>query len=372
MPDADEQRAAPDRPHERARRTPALTDLVAQAYTTARCQGGHRLRLQSRRAHNRRILHVTRTSQRLPNFFLAGVSRAGTTSLHGYLHQHPQIFMSPVKEPHFFGAGDLLRDPHRDEVLSAVTRNRAALTAYLEGPQEPVNFRLIVQWEDYLRLFRDSRDELVVGESSTGYLWLPSAPSAISAKVPEARVAFMLRDPAERLFTLYLQHIWEGRSTTFPAWFEATLDTPRHSASTIGAGRYATHLQRFFDVFPREQLRVHLYEDYRTAPRDVLRDLFAFLEVAPEHPIDLSARQRQSLVPRYPRLHGLRRRLLGGASLPRWVPQRLRRTIWRMYHGRPTGHVMEPADRRMAIDFYRDEIRRTGELIGRDLAAWLR
>jgi hypothetical protein len=309
---------------------------------------------------------------RLPNFFLAGVPKAGTTSLYHYLRQHPQVFMSPIKEPTFFGAADLLAPPYRDDVLSALERDRAWLLSYLAGPRRVIARQWIVEWDDYVSLFRDVRDETAIGEASTAYSWLPSAAAAIRAKLPDARLAFMLRDPAERLFTLYLPALWHNPRLSFTEWFEGMADKPRVGAPVVGAGRYATHLQRFFDVFPRDHVRVHLYDDYRAEPRAVLRDLFTFLGVDPDQPIDLSRRHNETRVPRFPRLHALRRRLFGQASLARWLPESARRAIAKLNQDRTTSRTMDPADRRMVVDYYRDEILRTADLLGRDLSAWLR
>jgi len=323
---------------------------------------------------------MTSAGVRLPNFFLAGVAKAGTTALHAYLQQHPQVFMSPIKEPWFFGIADLLAPPFGADVRIALEQDRAWLQQYLAGPRRAETWRYVMEWDDYTRLFRDVRDETVIGEASTGYFWLPSAAAAIRAKVPDARVAFMLRDPAERLFTLYLLTLWREPGITFRGWFEATLATRHLWPSIVGAGRYATHLQRFFNTFPREHLRVHLYDDYRADPRAMLRDLFAFLGVDADYPIDFSRRHNETMVPRFPRLHALQRRLFGravparwGLTPPRrWLPQAARRAIGRLYLGRGTSRTMDPADRRMAIDYYRDEILRTADLLGRNLSAWLR
>jgi hypothetical protein len=306
-----------------------------------------------------------------PNLFTAGVSKSGTTSLHYYLGQHPQVFMSPIKEPAFFAAADLLELGDRERVLAVVEQDRSALQTYLAGPQEPVMFRFVLDWDDYARLFRDARDETVIGESSTAYFWAPSAAGAIRARVPDARVVFLLRDPAQRLHTLYLQSLWRRPGVSFRAWFEAARDAPRHWPSGVGAGRYATHLGRYFDVFPRERLRVYLYEDYCADARAVLRDLFAFLHVQPDHPVDVTRRHNETFVPRFPRLHALRRRLLPGVVRPRWLPEAARRALRRAYRRRPGGHALTPADRAMVVDYYRDEIRRAADLIGRDLSAWL-
>ena len=309
---------------------------------------------------------------RLPNFFLAGVPKAGTTSLYSYLRQHPSVFMSRIKEPTFFGAADLLAEPYRARVLDGLTRDRAALQAYLAGPQTLPTWRFVLEWDDYVRLFKNARDETAIGEASTGYFWLPSAAGAIRSRLPNARVAFVLRDPGERLFTLYLGTFWRDPTVAFRAWFKQTLDTPYLADALVGAGRYATHLARFFDAFPRDQLGVYLYEDYRADARAVVRNLFEFLDVDPGHPVDLTRRLNETAVPRFPRLHALRQRLFGRASPTRWLPERARRAIHRLYRRRRIDVVMDPADRQMAIDYYRDEIERTSDLIGRDLSAWLR
>jgi hypothetical protein len=309
---------------------------------------------------------------RLPNFFLAGVAKSGTTALHAYLRQHPEIFMSPIKEPWFFGAADLLAPPYGDDVLNALKRDRAWLQDYLEGPQERDVWRYVMDWNDYVRLFRDVGDERVIGEASTGYFWLPSAAAAIRDKIPDARFAFMLRDPAERLFTLYLLNLWRNPRITFPAWFHAVREVPHLFPSIVGAGRYATHLERWGEIWPRERMRIYLYDDYRADARAVLRDLLTFLEVRPDVPIDLSRRHNETSVPRFPRLHALRQRISAGAALPRWLPEGARRALKGLYR-RPRADVtMDVADRRLVVDYYRDEIVRTADWLGRDLSGWLR
>src|SRR6185503_6297315 len=93
-----------------------------------------------------------RVPLKLPNFFVAGAPKAGTTSLYHYLRQHPQVFMSRIKEPTFFAAADLMS---RDRYRRRQERDRVALQSYLAGPQ-PLHASLYVtEWDDYLQLFRD-------------------------------------------------------------------------------------------------------------------------------------------------------------------------------------------------------------------------
>jgi hypothetical protein len=203
---------------------------------------------------------------KLPNFILAGPPKAGTTSLHQYLRQHPQVYMNPIKEPTFFGMADLRSRP---DFLATVQRERPALQAYLDGPQvRPAQF-WVTEWDDYVKMFRNAEDQIAIGEASVSYFWQPSAAPAIRAKLPGARLIFLLRDPADRLVAWYMMSLKRDPRLTFRAWFKEAMNGGDHRGPAVEGGRFATHLQRFFDHFPREQLRVYLYDSLRAdAPAD--------------------------------------------------------------------------------------------------------
>lgn len=315
---------------------------------------------------------VTHTPM-LPNFIIAGAPTSGTTSLYHYLRQHPQVYLSPVKEPTFFAAADMLA---RDDFLRVIKRDHAAMKAYLAGPMvQPARY-WVTEWDDYLRLFRNARDQIAIGEASVSYIWLPSAAPAIRAKLPHARLIFMLRNPADRLLSWYLMRLKNDPPITLrdQLKMEMSEGDPRATGllRQLDGGRYALHLQRFFDLFPRDQVRIYLYESYRADSCAVLRDMFAFLGVDPDHPIDVSRRHNETVMPRFPALHRFRRQVLGNAPLTEWLPAPVGQALRKIYNRRRDNFPMDPDDRRMVIDYYRDEILRTQDLIGRDLSAWLR
>ena len=313
---------------------------------------------------------------KLPNFILAGSNTSGTTALCDYLRQHPQVYMSPIKEPTYFGAADMLA---MDSFRSAITRDRAALQAYLAGPRDPGRNYWVPEWDDYVRLFHGVRDEIAIGEGSVSYFWLPSAAAAIRARLPAARLIFVLRNPVDRMFSWYLINLRTNPRLTFRRWFLEAWETGGDGGPQVGryalpldGGWCSKHLQRFYDHFPRKQTRVYLYDDYRVDVRAILRDIFAFVGVDPDQPIDTSRRINETRVARFPRLEMLRRRLIPHVPLTKWLPERAGRAVRRWYrHGR-AAFVIDPADRQMVIDRYRDEILRTADLIERDLSAWLR
>ena len=147
---------------------------------------------------------------KVPNFFIVGTGKAGTTSLHRYLRQHPQIYMSPVKEPSFFASeirGERLGKAFRQHVER---RSRDLPEQLKDGrPVKPLGW-LASDWDDYLRLFQQVDGETAIGEASAIYLWSQTAAANIHAQIPDARIVMMLRDPAERAFSQYLHQLATG------------------------------------------------------------------------------------------------------------------------------------------------------------------
>jgi len=306
----------------------------------------------------------------LPNFFLAGAPKAGTTSLYAYLQQHPAIYTSPIKEPMFFGADDLLSGPFREQFVRYVERNPADLRVFLRDAAQRPGRRYILYWEDYVRLFDRVAGETAIGEGSVDYLWLPSAAAAIHRRVPDARFIFVLRHPVEKVVASYVVALRYRPDLVFRDWFLAATHSGAPAWPIVDGARYATHLERFLGFFPREQIRIYLYDTFRADARAVIRDIFTFLNVAPDYPVDVSRRRNEGIAPRSAALHRFRRAAFGDRAPSRVLPQRARDFLWRFYY-RPRGEtVIDPDDRRMVLDYYQDEIARTETLLGRDLAPW--
>lgn len=307
-----------------------------------------------------------------PNFFVAGAPKAGTTALYRFLGQHPDIYLSPIKEPTFFAAGDLLGGAERARVERRRSLEAEALARYLDGPMtEPIHWRMVLEREQYLKLFRDAGNQRAIGEGSVSYFWQPGAPGAIATQLPRARLIFILRDPAERMFSQYLAATYYRPTVSFRDRFQGAMRPGNPWSTWLETGRYATNLRRFFDRFPAGQIRVFLYDEFRTDPGSVLRQVFEFLEID-NHPVETSGRHNEPLVPRFPRLHQIRHRLFGETRPTGPLPLVVRRWIGRVYYRRRRDIRLDPADRQMVVEYFRDEIEQTERIIGRDLAAWRR
>jgi hypothetical protein len=298
---------------------------------------------------------------RLPNLFIVGAPKAGTTSLYRYLGQHPQIYMSSLKEPHYFA------EEIRTQLYEPALRRR------LERDQSVA--RIVTEWDDYQRLFADSRDERVLGEGSVCYLWSPTAPARIAEKIPEAKILVLLRDPADRAFSQYLHALGNGAVRwSFREHIERNLG---HRSTQLCVyypflefGLYAAQLARYREYFG-ENIWVGFHEDFRRRPAEMIAEVCGFLKVSGEFLPDMGKKHLQAQVPRTSTIGWLKHSGLWEAAA-RVTPKGLRPFIRRSLIRKPGETRMDPADRRYLVDYYRDEIVRLAEMLGRDLTAWLK
>jgi len=310
---------------------------------------------------------------RLPNFFIAGAPKAGTTSLYHYLDQHPQIYMSAIKEPHFFAAE--IREENCDAELRArMSRDAPALREFLNGPMHEKRFGGIVpNWEDYLRLFANATSETALGEASVCYLWSPTAPERIHVRIPDAKIIVMLRDPAERAFSQYLHGVGNGAIRwSFREYIERSLNYRSKLFCVyypfLEFGLYCEQLKRYLERFGRN-VWVGFYENLEERPADVYRDICRFLRIDDEFIPGMERRHLEAQVPRLSALGRLRRSRLGRAAA-RMTPSGLRPLIRRAILRRPGATRIDPADRSYLLDFYREDIRKLASLLNRDLDRW--
>jgi hypothetical protein len=175
--------------------------------------------------------------RQVPDFLYVGTSKAGSTWLFNALARHPDVFLPSDKGLYFF-------DAHFDR-----------------GEQ----------W--YLDQFRGSESSLARGEVSHSYLSSPEAPGRIAAMSPRVRLLVCLREPVDRAFSDYLDL---RKNQQFDGPFEAALERyPR----LLDRGRYATHLRRYLEVFPPEQVLVQTFDDLRADPQAYADQVFDFLGV---------------------------------------------------------------------------------------------
>lgn len=273
----------------------------------------------------------------LPNFLIIGAAKAGTTSLYHYLRQHPDVFMSPIKETNWFEY-----EGQKDERFVIRTR------------------------EAYERLFDGVTSQRAIGEASPQYLNSSTAPARIDADLPGVRLIAALRNPADRAYSSYLNSLRAGVE-------RRPLDEAmRPGTRYVEQSLYHPRLSRYFERFERGRIKVIVYDDLAADPAAVMRDLFAFLGVDDTFAVDVSTRHNAAMLPRTLFLNWL---LINAVAMFRRVfPSALRGTGVAAWVQRPLlrpPDPLPPSIRRRLLEHFCDDVAKTGDLIGRDLAGWL-
>ena len=276
-----------------------------------------------------------------PNFFIVGAPRSGTTSLYAYLNQIPGIYMSPVKEPEFF------------------------------SPNRSTNNGLIpiVNKSDYLTLFKNVKDELVIGEASTCYLEDPDSPKLIHNEVTDALIIILLRDPIERAYSHYL--IQRRNNLEKKSFHESIKNIlkkydPLTSNHYLHAGLYSEQILRYINSFGEKNVKIIIFEDFVQNERNTVKDILSFLGVNFEPNFDSDVQHVFNL----PKekfankiLHSKTIRKIAGKIIPTASRQLLKEKLL-LQTEKP---LMTEEDRKILRNFFDEDVKKLKNILGQDL-----
>ena len=290
----------------------------------------------------------------LPNFIVIGAAKAGTTSLHWYLAEHPAVFMTPVKDPSYFAFG--------------LDEQGQLLWGDLD-----VHYFNVRSWTEYERLFDDAGDATAIGEASTMYLECPQSAARIRKALPDVRIICSIRHPVDRAYSDYLMYLRRRGRRFDPAQeLSSASDWARRDSRWMQIGRYYEQLARYYNAFPRDQIHVYLFDDLRRNPLQVVQKVYGFLEVDPTFVPDLETPHAPGGLPGNMVLETL---LTSGAvnlAMKPWVPKRAVNWVRRLRGRNMRQAPPLPAELRQELtSHFREDIAKTSDLIGRSLQHWL-
>jgi hypothetical protein len=298
---------------------------------------------------------------RLPNFLVIGAARSGTTTLHYHLGQHPEIFVSPVKEVNFFLA---------DEA--------GAMPPWIE---DRVRQQTPKTLEDYGLLFAGATERhRAIGESSPSYLFGPVA-ARIKARLPDARLIAILRHPVEQALSMF--GTWhrdlsaEQLVERLPAALASGEPGPGGALPLNEHGQFHHHLAPFFALFDRSQIKVVLFDDLTRNGPALFRDLFRFLGVDESYELEEVQRYNSSGTAKNAvieralalghQLKGVARAVLPDAAVRRLI--NLQHRI-RSANLEKTSDLSPEMRRELTEKYYSSDIAALEKAIERDLSLW--
>ncbi len=309
------------------------------------------------------------SEQRVPDFFVVGHFKCGTTALYRMLKRHPQIYMPDIKELWF---------------LSPELRPFAASRKVEKLPKT---------LDQYLSLFESAAPAQRVGENSPSYLFSHEAAARIAELQPDARVIAILREPASFLRSFHLQAVRNHFEPEFDLRKALALEGERSEGRNIPPDcyrpfellysqhvRYVEQLRRYYAVLAPEQILVLIYEDFLADNEAVMRQVLRFLEVDETVPLE-PLRANQSVGVRSPGLYALMRSLYmgrGGATrlakraIKAVTSQRLRRSALRSARQALLSGEPDPPDEELMLELrrrFKGEVEDASAYLGRDLVA---
>lgn len=204
-----------------------------------------------------------------PNLFVVGAAKSGTTSLYKYLRAHPEIYMSPIKEPHFFSA---------DTVAS--NKN----TAHKDS--EYLHQQKVDDLGEYELLFKEGISHRYRGECSPSYLWSKRAPSRIYSYQPNAKIIIILRDPIDRAYSHYMADLSAGYQSS-TSFYDAIMHDENMQPRIWGEthlykdlGLYYEAVAEYINIFGRENVHIMLFKDFKEQTDLALQGVFKFLNLS--------------------------------------------------------------------------------------------
>ncbi len=226
----------------------------------------------------------------LPDFIVIGAAKSGTSSLISYLGQHPDVFVPRWKEPNHFALSGQEVSPR--------------------GPAPaPILRQMLYNWsladlQTYTALFDAAGTAKAIGEGSVRYLYFETAAPRIRQTLPEVRLVAILRDPVARLYSHYMMNR-QAQLEPFDLRAAMAAEEDRIAQGWgwdwhyMRAGFYGAQLKRYFDLFPRSQIAVFLYDDFLADPQAVFSGICRHIGVDPDFVPDMSKRSMVSSLPRH-------------------------------------------------------------------------
>ncbi len=298
----------------------------------------------------------------LPDVFVVGAAKSGTTALYHYFKAHPQVFVpATIKETNymaFYNGLPPLAGP---------------------GDRQALAGKSVTRFTDYQALYRSRTNEICAADVSPAYLYCSQAAEKIAELCPRAKIVILLRNPVECAFSMYSMMRRDRREPCHKFWQAFEQSPQRMAAGWEWAWDYqrcamfAEQVERYQTLFPPQQLFIRRYRELKNQPAAYYRDLCKFLDVSTiglanaNLQVNLSPTRRDMLTKRKAGRWLLRTARLVGL----FFPPSVKATIRQKTIGQPA-FVLSPEDRRRLIMHFEADIRRLAKLMSWDLSDWLR
>jgi len=284
----------------------------------------------------------------LPNFLIIGAHKAGTSSIYVYIQEHPDVYMPELKEPRFFC--------YDEQNVAHVNKSRRVFPVRTLG--------------EYQHLFIQGSSSIAVGEASPEYLNSHIAASRIRETMPEVKLIAGLRHPVERAYSLYQMGFRSGRITLeFPDWIKEQLAGNDYTRFSLF---YYENLKRYYDNFSNDQIMIYLFDELKSDPLGVVKEIYDYLGVDKEFEPDISVKYNSGGMPKNKIIHKLFSVQKYKDVLKPMLPGFISRYGKKMYlKNLEKAPSLNPDLKSELNAVFKQDIIKLEMLVDRDLSSWL-
>lgn len=277
-----------------------------------------------------------------PTFLIGGAPRCGTYSIYEYLNLMNSVFMCPAKEPNYFA-------PSIDDskMLSNPIRNR----------------------DLYLKQFNNVKNEKAIGEASPTYLWDPLSPKFIFSIIPEVKLIFILRDPIQRSFSHYLNNLGLGYETRsfIDAMKYALSQKNDYSGRIAMASFYSSGIQKYLDIFPHDQIKFFIFEEFFKNPIHGLKEIIDFLKIDEQIPQIHDFSNNEFTLPRGKIFEKLITNKNLRSIVKNYLPKGKEKFLRKLITSKSKKPIMTENEKKFCQELFIDDVLKTEKLLKRDL-----
>ena len=287
----------------------------------------------------------------LPDFIIVGAPKAGTTSLFHYIKEHADIFMCEPKEVNYFSGEDI---NEQNLFYSDFKVNKLV---------------------DYKKLFSFARLDQIKGEASVSYLFYPEVAQRIFETIPACKIIAVLRNPIERGYSHYLMDYKLGlvdlpyEDIVFKRGDHK--DLALYYQQYVELGFYAIQLERYFAVFPKEQIKIYTQDELKMDTAAVVKNLFEFLNVKYTDIVKSELQHNQFSLPKNKLIHKLYSSVWLRKSLSAILPYSFREKVKSVLFKKGKKPELTQKTIEKLLEIYSPDILKLNEMIDQDVLTWI-
>ena len=289
---------------------------------------------------------------------IIGAMKSGTTSLYSYIKQHPNIFMTSIKEPMFFNNFN----QKNNYFIKGSVRNK------------------INTLSQYYELFNSVKNEDAIGEASPTYLYNHKCPEIINKYLPNLKIIISLRQPAQRAYSNYLHSIRSGREPikNFEKAIKEEEERIKNNWNPLyhykNQGLYFNQLNRYYKIFSPENIHIIIFEEFIKNPQKTTKEIFNFLNVDSSFNINYKAVKNKSGIPKgflgwivqKARFYNIMPKI----ELSKYLPEKIILLLFNLIYSKPN-KLNEELKNHLTNTYFREDIIKLEKLIKKDLHMWL-